>query len=148
MWLLVIWEVKKNVFEDINLKENKNLDCMSLSLLDFPGGTSGKEPICQCRRYKRLRIDPWVGKIPCRRARQPTPVFLPGESNRQRSLVGYSPWRCKSRTWLKWLSTQSWHRLSLGNSTYTNRALEASEASEPETTANIKHCQPLLPDTR
>ena len=23
---------------------------------------------------------PWVGKIPWRRARQPTPVFLPGES--------------------------------------------------------------------
>ena len=22
----------------------------------------------------------------------PTPVFLPGESHRQRSLVGYSPW--------------------------------------------------------
>jgi len=25
-------------------------------------------------------FDPWVGKIPCRRAWQPTPVFLPGES--------------------------------------------------------------------
>ena len=34
---------------------------------------------------------PWVGKIPWRRAWQPTPVFLPGESHRQRSLVGYSP---------------------------------------------------------
>ena len=32
------------------------------------------------------REDPW------RRARQPTPVFLPGESHGQRSLVGYSPW--------------------------------------------------------
>ena len=29
------------------------------------------------------------------RARQPTPVFLPGESHGQRSLVGYSPWGCK-----------------------------------------------------
>ena len=34
----------------------------------------------------------WVGKIPWRRAWQPTPVFLPGESHEQRSLVGYSPW--------------------------------------------------------
>ena len=33
----------------------------------------------------------WVGKIPWRRKWQPTPVFLPGESHRQRSLVGYSP---------------------------------------------------------
>ena len=31
-------------------------------------------------------------KIPCKRAWQPTPVFLPGESNGQRSLAGYSPW--------------------------------------------------------
>ena len=30
----------------------------------FQGGASGKEPACQCRRYKRCRFDPWVGKIP------------------------------------------------------------------------------------
>ena len=35
--------------------------------------------------------DPWVGKIPWRGRWQPTPVFLPGESHGQRSLVGYSP---------------------------------------------------------
>ena len=43
----------------------------------------------------RCGFDPWVGKIPWRRAWQPTPVFLPGESHGQRSLVGYSPWSCK-----------------------------------------------------
>ena len=37
-------------------------------------------------------FNPWVEKIPWRRAWQPTPVFLPGESHRQRSLVGYSSW--------------------------------------------------------
>ena len=58
----------------------------------FPGGASGKEPACQCRRHKRSRLDPWVWKIPWRRSWQPTPVFLPGESRGQRSLVGYSPW--------------------------------------------------------
>ena len=31
---------------------------------DFPGGTSRKEPTCQCRRHKRCRFHPWVGKIP------------------------------------------------------------------------------------
>ena len=40
----------------------------------------------------RHRFDPWVGKIPWRRAWQATPVFLPGESHGQRNLVGYSPW--------------------------------------------------------
>ena len=58
----------------------------------FLGGTSGKELTCQCRRHKRLRFDPWVGKIPWRRKWQPTPIFLPGESQgRLRSLAGYSP---------------------------------------------------------
>ena len=47
---------------------------------------NGKEPTCQCKRHKRLMIDPWVGKILWRRAWQPTPVFLPGESHGQRSL--------------------------------------------------------------
>ena len=40
---------------------------------------------------RRLGFDPWVGKIPWRRKWQFTPVFLPGESNGQRSLAGYSP---------------------------------------------------------
>ena len=40
-------------------------------------------------------FDPWVGKIPGRRAWQPTAVFLPVEPHGQRSLAGYSPWGCK-----------------------------------------------------
>ena len=56
------------------------------------GGASGKEPACQPRRHERRRFDPGAGKIPWRRAWQPTPVFLPGESHGQRSLVGQSPW--------------------------------------------------------
>jgi len=50
---------------------------------------SDKESPCQCRRHW---LDPWVRKIPWRRKWQPTPVFLPGKSHGQRSLVGYSPW--------------------------------------------------------
>ena len=33
---------------------------------DFPGGASGKESTCQCRRHKRCDFDPWVGTIPWR----------------------------------------------------------------------------------
>ena len=33
-------------------------------LQGFPGGASGKEPTCSCRRHKRLGFDLWVGKIP------------------------------------------------------------------------------------
>ena len=58
----------------------------------FTGGSSSKEPTFQCRGSKRCVFDPWVGKIPWRRAWRPSPVFLPGESQGQRSLVGYHPW--------------------------------------------------------
>ena len=37
---------------------------------------------------------PRVWKIPWRRACQPTPVFLAGESHGQKSLAGYSPYHC------------------------------------------------------
>ena len=57
----------------------------------FPGGASGKEPACQCRRHKRCWFDPWVRKTPWRRAWRPTPVFMPGECYGQKSLAGYSP---------------------------------------------------------
>ena len=63
----------------------------------FPCGTSGKELACQCRGHKRHKFYPWVGKIPWRRAQQPTLAFLPGELHGQRSLVGYSPLVAKSR---------------------------------------------------
>ena len=55
----------------------------------FLHSSDSKESTCQ-RRIPGF--NPWVGKIPWRRAWQSTPVFLPGESDGQRSLVGYSPW--------------------------------------------------------
>ena len=61
----------------------------------FPGGTSGKEYICQRRRLKRNGFDPWGGKIHWSRKWQPFPGFLPGKVHGQRNLVGYSPGGCK-----------------------------------------------------
>ena len=82
-------------------KQNINKEVVALNstlhhidLIDtwsFPSVASGQEPACQCRKHKRCGFDPWVGKIPRRRAWQPTLVFLPGESHGQRSLEGYSP---------------------------------------------------------
>ena len=65
----------------------------------LPGGASNRELTCRCRRHKRCGFNPQVRKIPWKRAWQPAPVFLPGESHGQRSLVGYSPWgRTESET--------------------------------------------------
>ena len=57
----------------------------------FPSGEWWRTA-CQCGRCKRCGFDPWVGKIPWRREWQPVPVFLPGKSHGQRSLVGHSLW--------------------------------------------------------
>ena len=73
------------------LKVTHDLISYLSSLMGFPGGASGKEPACQCKRQKSLAFDPRIRKIPWRRVWQPTPVFLPGESHGQRSLAGYSP---------------------------------------------------------
>ena len=75
----------------IKKKKKKKVAWPQIPLLGFPSGASGKEPVCQCRRHKRCGFNPCVGKIPWRRKWQPTPVFLPGESHGQRSLMGYSP---------------------------------------------------------
>ena len=71
----------------------------------LPGGTSGKEPAWQCRRQRRCGFDSWVGKIPWRRAWQPTPVFLPGEPHGHRSLEATVQRVAKSQTWLRRLRT-------------------------------------------
>ena len=58
----------------------------------FPGSSDGKESACNAGNLCSI---PGLGKIPWRKAWQPTPVFLPGESHGQRRLVGYSPFGCK-----------------------------------------------------
>ena len=58
----------------------------------FPVGSGGKE---SAYNLGDLGLIPGVGKITWRREWQPTPVLLPGEFHRQRSLAGYSPWSHK-----------------------------------------------------
>ena len=56
----------------------------------------------------RLQCDKCgFGNIPCSRKWHPTPVFLPGKSHEQRSLVGYSPWGC--RVGHDWAHTHTFH---------------------------------------
>ena len=73
-----LWATREHVW---------NVSIYTLVFLIFPGGVSGKEPTCQCRRHKKCGFNPWVRKISWRRAQQPTPAFLSGESHGQRSLA-------------------------------------------------------------
>ena len=66
----------------------------SICYRGFTCSSVGKERACsagiglQCRR---ARFDSWVRRISWRRAWQPTPGFLLGESHGQSCLAGYSP---------------------------------------------------------
>ena len=80
------------------------------------GGTSDQEPSCQCRRHKRLKFDPWFGKIPWSRKRQPTPVFLPGKSMDRRVWWATVNGAAKSRMWLNACTHTHTHTQSSANS--------------------------------
>ena len=99
--------------------------------------SSGKEPICQCKRLKRPRFDPWVRKSPWKRAWQPTPVFLLGQSHGQRSLAGYVHRVTKSQTWLKWVS-MAWHSTGIRSVQFSHSVM--SDFATPWTAA----CQASL----
>ena len=57
----------------------------------FPGGTCQRTHL-PMQEMQETQVQSWVSKSPWRRKWQPTPVFLPGKFNRQKRLVGYSPW--------------------------------------------------------
>ena len=61
-----------------------------IPLVGFPGGASGKKPAAKAQDARDVSST-LGGKDPLEEDKGPTPAFLPGESHRQRSLVGYSP---------------------------------------------------------
>ena len=59
-----------------------------MRLVDFPGGACDIELSSPNKKCKKRKFDPWVGKIPWRRAQQPTPVFpLPATASPGKSPV-------------------------------------------------------------
>ena len=98
IWLFSPLKTKQNKLigrTDLRKQETKKTYSIYSQDLGFPGGASGKEPTCQSRWRQRREFNPWGGKIPWRRAWQPTLVFMPRESHGQRSLAGCSPQGCK-----------------------------------------------------
>ena len=73
----------------------------------LPWWLSGKESTFQCKRCKRCRFDPWVGKILWSRKWQPIPAFLPVQFHGQRRLAGCSPWSHKDLYMAEHAHTQS-----------------------------------------
>ena len=98
---------------------------------------SEKEPACNAGATGDLDSNPWVGKIPWRRAWQPTPVFLHGESHGQRSLAGYSPSGCKESDTTE--ATEHAHFLFLPGSVLGDCTFLGICPLQPITTPNL-HC--------
>ena len=83
------WEREGKILRVMKQNQQKLRGYMSYLPSGLSKWLSGKESTCQWRRHRRHGFNPWIRKIPWRRKWQPTPVFLPGESHRQRSLAGY-----------------------------------------------------------
>ena len=80
----------------VHFFEANSWNCGSLCY-GFPGGASGKEPACQCRRLQRHRFSPWVRKIPWRRDGNPLQYSCLGNSMDRGEVHGVT----KSRMRLK-----------------------------------------------
>ena len=81
-----------------------------------------------CLQCGRPRFYPWVGKIPSRREKLPTPVFWPREFHRL-----YSPWGLKETDMTEWLSLHFIFLMlsfkptfSLSSFTFTKRLFSSS----------------------
>ena len=61
-----------------------------------PGGSDGTESACN--EVDLVQYWCWEDPPPRRRKWLPTPVFLPGEHQGQKSLEGYSPWGHKEHS--------------------------------------------------
>ena len=94
MWILCcnFWPYKIAFKNDIQKAHIFYLIIISSFCIGFPQWLSRQKILLQCRRHRRHRFKPWIGKILWRRKWQSTPVFLPGEFHGQKSLAGYSLW--------------------------------------------------------
>ena len=86
----------------------------------FPSVASGEEPAGQCRRCKRSEFNPWVRKIPWRRAWPPSPVLLLENPMDRGTWQATVHGTVKSQTWLKWLSMQTGLILITHSHTHTH----------------------------
>ena len=121
------------------------------------GGARGKESTCQGRRHKRYRFNPWVGKIPWKKAWQPTAIFFPGEP------MDRGDWRAtvqraaKTQTRLNWFSTAWGHsferekQMEMKDSRWAmkvkaNKCLRSNELEVQWTTDRLLGSGNKLPD--
>ena len=114
----LVWDVTDSYFHILQICSSKQLlflfwllsVCPSTSYIDmqplnvaayllFFRASLVAQWLRLCLQCTRPAFNPWVWKIIWRRKSQPSAFFLPGKSQGQRSLTGYSPEGCKNQTW-------------------------------------------------
>ena len=111
-WTELKFHLKRKSFQMLNappfigsLLWKSTLTCHTLSS-GLPRRLTGKGSACQGMRCKRQEFNPWIRKISCiRKWQTTTPVFLPGKSQGQKSLVDNSPWGHKGSDMTERLNT-------------------------------------------
>ena len=98
----ISWEVSFTALSDLWL-----LRPLQHLFYGFPAGSVVKNAPAMQETCRRHGFNPWVRKIPWSRKWQPTPVFLPGKSRGQSSLMGYRPWGHKELETTEWLNNSS-----------------------------------------
>ena len=78
-------------------------------LRGFPGGTSGKDPACQCKRFKRCRFNSWVGETPLKENMATHSSILAWRLPWTEEPGGLEFTGLQSQTRLKWFSTTQYH---------------------------------------
>ena len=91
-------------FISISIIHCRSTPVVANGKISFFSGSDGQESACNAGD---LGLFPGLERIPWRREWQPTPVFLPGKSQGQRSLVGYCPWGPKEWDTTEWLTLWS-----------------------------------------
>ena len=117
------WKDRRKVDELRHRKSRSNN--LKLFFFFFPSLTTSNKIVIKkkkiCLQCRRPGFDPWVRKILWRREWQPTPVFLPGKSHGQKSLVGYSPQGHKQLDMTEWLTHTHIHRIQVAHNTCGKR---------------------------
>ena len=138
-----------HLVEDTVLEHKPYCQYIFSWVLDFPGGCVKES----ASKHRRCGFDPWIRKIPWRRKWKPTPVFLPGKSHEQRSLMGYSPWAHKESDTQFSSVTQSCPTLcdsmdhSMPGFPVHHQLLELTQSMSMDLVLPLNHlilCHPLL----
>ena len=115
------------------------LNAISVSIQGFPSDAMVKNLPANAEDSKDAGLILGLGK-PWSRKWQPNPVFLPGKSQEQRSLAGYSPWGLKQLDMTLWTGKSQFSWLFGRNCRYFNPLFNVKKSPSLIQRNGLKWC--------